>query len=133
MTEALVSLAYKSRSTQPVADAATLESILEVAQRSNVDNHLTGALAYGEGHFVQVLEGPETALLETMARIRTDERHYGLEIVGPSPIVHRLFPDWCMAMLSVEPALQPVFSSLVTDWDALGPRAGALLAALLKD
>ncbi len=133
MTQAIVSLAYKSRSTDSVVDHKTLASILFVAERNNVANHLTGVLAYGDGHFIQVLEGPEEFLVSTMDRIRVDFRHHGLEVVGPKPIKHRMFPDWCMALLSVEPALQPVFSALVADWATLGPRAAAMLATTLQD
>ena len=133
MTQALVSIAYKSRSTDRVVDSETLASILSAAQRSNVANHLTGALAYGDGHFIQVLEGPEEGLVPTMDRIRADVRHHGLEVFGPTPIIHRMFPDWCMALLSVEPALHPVFSALVADWATIGPRAAALLATSLQD
>lgn len=133
MTHALVSLAYKSQSTERVVDPKTLASILFVAQRHNVADHLTGALAYGDGHFIQVLEGPEDVLMATMDRIRSDARHHDLEVIGPTPIEHRLFPDWCMALLSVEPALQPVFSALITDWTTIGPRAALLLATSLQD
>ena len=133
MIHALVSVAYKSRSTDPVVDPKTLASILFVAQRRNVADELTGALAYGDGHFIQVLEGPEDVVIATMDRICADRRHRGLEIIGPTPITHRMFPDWCMALLSVEPALQPVFSALLADWATVGPRAAALLATSLQD
>ena len=133
MTQSLVSLAYKSRSTDLVVHPRTLASILFVAQRHNVANHLTGALTYGDGHFIQVLEGPQNVLVATMDRIRADVRHHDLQVFGPTPINHRVFPDWCMALLSVEPALQPVFSALVADWATIGPRAPALLAASLQD
>lgn len=111
-----------SRSTDPVVGHETLESILFVAQRNNVANHLTGELAYGDGYFIQILEGPEAFLVPTMERIRKDVRHHGLQVVGPMPIAHRVFPDWCMARLSVEPALQPEFSALIAGWPTLGPR-----------
>lgn len=133
MTQDLVSVAYKSRSTDRIVDPKTLASILFVAQRHNVADQLTGALTYGDGHFIQVLEGPEEALVATMSRIIADVRHLDLEIVGPTPIARRMFPDWCMALLSVEPALQPVFSALVSDWQTFGPRAAALLSTSLQD
>jgi len=133
MTQELVSLAYKSRSTDAVVDPQTLAAILVVAQRNNVANHLTGALAYGDGHFIQILEGPEAFLIPTMDRIRADGRHHDLQVVGPMPIAHRVFPDWCMARLCIEPTLQPVFSALVADWSTLGARAAALLAASLEE
>lgn len=133
MTQPLVSLAYRSLSTAPVVDSKTLGSILYIAQRNNIRDHLTGALAYGDGQFIQVLEGPQDMILRTMSRIRLDGRHHHLDEIGPSPITHRLFPDWCMAILTVEPTLRPVFSALSNDWEALGPRAAALLAASLND
>lgn len=133
MTQKLVSVAYKSRSTDRVADPKTLASILFVAQRHNVADQLTGALVYGDGHFIQVLEGPEEAMVATMTRISADVRHYSMEIVGPTPIMRRMFPDWCMALLSIEPTLQLVFSALISDWETLGPRAAALLSTSLQD
>lgn len=133
MKEAIVSLAYKSRSTASEVDANTLSAILSVAQIQNVENYLTGALAYGDGHFIQVLEGPEDRLLRIFQKIRGDFRHHSIEFVGPTPIANRRFPDWCMASLSVDTDLQPIFSALIAEWPTLGIRASALLATSLQE
>lgn len=133
MTTPIVSLSYRSRSTDQVVDRPTLVSILTTSQALNVENDLTGALTFGDGYFVQVLEGPEAPLMQTMARIRADARHHSLSIFGPAPIDRRKFPDWCMAYLEDEPALRPTLSLLCGDWETYGPRASEMLAVVLND
>lgn len=133
MTGPIFSLAYKSQSTAPVVDPKTLAAIMRVSQRNNVNNYVTGALAYGEGHFIQVLEGPKDRIEATLQQIQGDFRHHGLEIVDPTLIANRRFPDWCMACLSVDVELKPIFSALLTDWRTLGVRAPSLLAIALQD
>lgn len=133
MSTPIVSLAYKSRSTDRFVDRPTLASILTTAQALNVENDLTGALACGDGYFVQVLEGPEGPLMETMARIRADDRHHSLNVVGPTPVDQRKFPDWCMASLADEPALRPTLSLICGDWETYGARASEMLARVLND
>lgn len=129
----IVSLTYRSRAHQHSIDARVLASILASAQEHNVDNDVTGALAYGGGYFVQVLEGPEGAVAETMERITRDPRHDSLEIIGPLPVSRREFPDWCMASLMNEPDLQPVIAKIVDSWDYEGRRASRTLAHALKE
>lgn len=131
MTAPIVTFAYRSRASDGIVDQRTLNDILAVCQNRNIETGITGALAYGDGHFVQVLEGPEVALLATMRRIATDPRHGGIESVGPTPIERRNFPDWCMANLTNEPGLQPVLSLILGDWETWGTKASALLAQAL--
>ena len=113
-------------------DEETLIAILSVSQRWNVAHHLTGALAYGEGQFVQVLEGPREALLATMAKIQADPRHHSIDLIGPTITPTRNFPDWSMARLSVEPGLGHDLSPLFNDWSTCGPQASPLLAKALE-
>lgn len=133
MSTPLVCLAYKSRAADCAVDERTLTDILTVAQALNVDNDITGALAYGDGHFIQVLEGPAASVLSTMDRIRADGRHHVLSVIGPSPISYRTFPDWCMARLSQEPNLRPILSLLLDDWEIYAARASSLLARALGE
>jgi hypothetical protein len=133
MTEAVFTLAYRSRSSAPLADEETLIAIQSVSQIHNVSNRLTGALAYGDSYFVQVLEGPEEPLVETMDRIRADTRHHSIDLLGPRGTTNRVFPDWSMARLSVEPGLRHVLSPLFADWHQYGPQAATLLARALDE
>ena len=133
MNLSVFSLAYLSRATDALVDEATLADILSVSQRHNIATGLTGVLAYFDGHFIQVLEGPSVPLTLTLDRIRADPRHEDLRIVGPTPVGERSFPDWCMVRLPDEPGLRPTFSLLIDQWDALAPQAAGLLSKALEE
>lgn len=133
MSPPLVSLAYRSRAVRSAIDERALASILLIAQAENVDRGITGAMAFGDGHFVQVLEGPKDAVLATMERIRNDRRHYDIDVTGPHPIPERVFPDWCMARLTHEPALRPIMALLLSDWEARAGETSLLLAKALEE
>lgn len=132
MSTSLVSLAYKSRAVEGAIDERVLASILVIAQAENVERGVTGAMAFGDGHFVQVLEGPKDAVLATMDRITRDKRHHGIDVTGPHPIQERLFPDWCMARLTHEPSLRPILSLLIAEWETRSEEASHLLAEGLE-
>lgn len=129
--EKLVSLAYRSLATGGEVDEATLATILVVAQAHNVENQVTGALAYQDGQFVQVLEGPEASVASTMDRIRADTRHHSISVAEPIFTSSRDFPDWSMARISVEPLLKPALAPLFSEWELNGPQASQILARAL--
>ena len=126
----LVSLSYASHATGGVVADAALADILRVSQKNNVTHELTGALIYGNGRFIQVLEGPLEPLLATMERIRSDPRHHSIDVVGPVSLDRREFPDWCMARVLLEPDLEPAFQSILDNWP-MGRAASQLLVKAL--
>lgn len=130
MTVPLFMVSYISKARGEFDDLM-LNGLLAASQSRNIENDLTGVLAYGSGHFIQVLEGPLSPLAALMQSIRADKRHGGLAIVGPIPISKRNFPDWSLARLKFEPELMPALLLLITDWDAHGPAASDLLAQCL--
>jgi len=73
-----------------------LLDILEVSRIKNEQHNLTGMLLYGEGVFIQVLEGEEQALLNTYSAIERDDRHYSIIKMTEGEITERNFPDWRM-------------------------------------
>lgn len=75
-----------------------LEAILESAVRHNKDAGITGLLLYTRGTFMQLIEGDETAIDETLQRLRADRRHYGIFIMVDTPVDHRIFPSWSMGL-----------------------------------
>lgn len=89
-------LAYISSSPTPV-DRALLDTILAVSRRNNARVGVTGLLVSGGRRFLQVLEGPEQAVLTTYARIQADDRHRALVMLSAKPIERRAFGDWSMA------------------------------------
>jgi hypothetical protein len=93
-----------SKASWPMTDAE-LEALLLQAQQGNERRGITGALVYGDGQFMQIMEG-EQATLETLyAHLSQDRRHTGLFKLADRPIQERRFADWSMAFQVVEPAV----------------------------
>jgi Sensors of blue-light using FAD len=90
----LIQLIYASR---PFGfDNATLNAILIEARRSNPRHEITGALICRADIYLQLLEGPETAVDSTFARIARDDRHLEVKVLYRMPAENRLFPEWAM-------------------------------------
>ena len=91
----MLSLTYFSTETVPFSDADLFE-LLEVSRRNNIADDITGMMIYHDGHFVQVLEGPEEAVRATYARIASDVRHRDISLELEDRVEERAFPDWSM-------------------------------------
>ena len=76
--------------------AADLKQILASAIRSNSESGLTGGLVFNRNFFGQVLEGDQTAVMQTFARIHKDRRHKDIVIVEKKQVDERLFGAWSM-------------------------------------
>jgi len=84
-------------SSQPFAfDEATLGNLLVKARKNNARDGITGALICRRDIYLQLLEGPETAVAATMSRIRADDRHLNVTIYRSGAADRRLFGDWAM-------------------------------------
>ncbi len=60
---------------------------------------LSGILLYRGKTFLQLLEGPETAVAKTFARIRVDIRHYDVGVMMKIETEARIFPSWTMGII----------------------------------
>lgn len=116
--------------------AAELENILEAANRNNAMQNITGMLLYAGGSFMQVLEGEESLIDKTMARIMLDPRHADIIILVRSPIDVRSFDRWSMGFkrLGMEeatsnPAYAPFFERGFNA-TSIGARPGLALEIL---
>ncbi|QJD94686.1 BLUF domain-containing protein [Mucilaginibacter robiniae] len=78
-----------------------LLDILTVSRRNNNSRNLTGMLLYGEGTFIQVLEGEPEILEQTYDVIKQDLRHKNIIKMMESTITERNFPEWAMGFKSV--------------------------------
>jgi hypothetical protein len=91
---------YCSRSylkgTAPELEAQT-RRILATARVSNKKAHVTGALAFNEIGFAQVLEGVDSDVMPIFERIRRDPRHGDLRVLSRMQSARRVFPYWSMA------------------------------------
>jgi hypothetical protein len=75
-----------------------LDRLSAVSMHNNHRDHLTGALLFKEGTFMQVLEGEEATVNATFARIGRDSRHKGIITLLRCHISERQFPDWSMRL-----------------------------------
>jgi hypothetical protein len=90
-----------------------LQELLETAMTGNATRGITGALVYGEGTFLQILEGDKAAVLDLMARIRRDMRHEAVTILREGEIPGPVFGGWKMAYVSAS-------AQQVAKWAGLG-------------
>ena len=89
-------LVYISTARQPITPEM-LEQILAASRRNNAVKKVTGLLVAGRRRFLQALEGPEQAVLDTYAEIKRDPRHHALVLLIGRSVERRAFGDWSMA------------------------------------
>jgi hypothetical protein len=118
---------YSSAATTPLQQE-DLHDLLTQARRSNARSGITGALAYVDGCFLQVLEGQAEAVQALMARITTDLRHETLTVLQAGEIAAPAFTDWQMAYVSATAAQ-------IAEWAGLSARTELpeTLEALRRD
>lgn len=94
----LLRLFYVSRAAAGLT-ADDRAAILSASVANNRRDDLTGVLCFREGHFAQILEGEEQAVLRSYLRIAGDRRHRDLVIVHIAVTDRRLFGRWSMGVL----------------------------------
>lgn len=94
----MISLVYFS-SAVATFPPLELDQILKVSRRNNATAGVTGLLCHIDGSFLQFLEGDETAVRATFARISADPRHTDLLKVHDMPIESRAFSEWSMGLV----------------------------------
>lgn len=100
---ALVRLVYVSSATLKTRlDRYIAEHIESHAVVYNKQHGITGILCYGNGQFLQCIEGSKVEIVALMQKIRADKRHDDIEIPLLQPIDQRMFDDWRMRLLFLE-------------------------------
>jgi hypothetical protein len=79
-----------------------LVEILEISRANNARDEITGMLLYKERRFMQLLEGPESAVCATYSRIARDVRHRDATILLEGEIPERDFADWTMGFQALD-------------------------------
>lgn len=103
VTTDLYQFVYMSRITSNgLSGASTLNDIAEVAIENNHIDNITGILCYGNGYFLQCVEGSEQALANLKNRLLSDDRHTDLKILDFSALATRRFASWSMRSITLE-------------------------------
>jgi Sensors of blue-light using FAD len=104
-----------------------LDAIMKTAQKRNRANKITGLLVFDGRRFMQYLEGEESIVRATFARIELDLRHYAVVVLKKTEGSERQFSNWDMAYrLSDSPG---AFDAQVKQVVALSENCDSLTAA----
>lgn len=98
--EPLVSVAYVSSSTE-LLSADELKNLLIEIREKNRERDITGMLLYRGGNFLQVIEGPASAIDELVRVLQGDHRHNGMIVLCRTNIEERQFREWQMAFRDI--------------------------------
>ena len=96
----MLSLVYVSTCSEQFA-ASELMPLAERAAKANVELGVTGLLAWNSRHFMQLLEGEDSAVRKLMGRIERDERHSHVVYLRQEDREERECPDWGMQAITM--------------------------------
>ena len=100
---ALVQLVYVSSLTLGSRFSMTIfEEVENHARNFNQHQGITGTLCYGNGHFLQCIEGEKDKIAALTQRIFADTRHKNAQVLLLQVIEQRSFSDWRMRLLFLE-------------------------------
>lgn len=88
-------LFYASTATEHYSPLE-IGNILEACRRNNPALDVTGMLFFGNGYFLQCLEGPRANVNTIYHKILRDQRHADIHILEFKEIATRYFADWTM-------------------------------------
>jgi hypothetical protein len=101
----MIRLLYFSQSKDVISDEE-IQSILQSSRHNNAGRGITGVLIYGGGLFMQVLEGPQQAVLRLYVKILDDRRHCNSQIIHITPTDKRIFEGWSMGSIKRSNSLE---------------------------
>lgn len=71
-----------------------LASVVISARKNNPKHQITGFLSFGDGKFLQVIEGAPKQVARLMRNIRKDTRHQHIRVLLDVRLPSRHFPNW---------------------------------------
>lgn len=100
---ALIQLVYVSNATLKTRlNSAISTNIEKQAKSYNKQHGITGVLCYGNGQFLQCIEGSKLEIVALVQKIFADKRHNDFRIPLVQRIDKRMFSDWRMRLLFLE-------------------------------
>jgi hypothetical protein len=117
----LYHLIYQSQALTPFGPAE-LAALLHRGRTHNRAHGITGLLLHtDDGRFLQVLEGPKTAVRELFYHvILSDTRHFHCHVVSEGLCFQRAFSDWTMGCRAALPAEMRQLLGEAAPADSLG-------------
>lgn len=91
----MIRVTYISQEASPLSADALL-GLLSQCHQNNVAKGLTGMLLFGNGTFLQSLEGEQAVVDSLMQKIAQDPRHTAMKVLRQDTISERQYADWSM-------------------------------------
>jgi len=96
----MIQISYVSVAAPPLS-AEELLALLQQCLKNNTAKGVTGILLYGNGTFLQTLEGEEETLDPLVDIIRRDPRHTKIQFLSRKQIESRQYAGWIMGFKRV--------------------------------
>ena len=94
MQTRLKQIIYVSEKANKSSDSLT--DIYDISQKNNPENEISGCLLVGSNSFLQLLEGPDSAVEKLYSKIKLDSRHKKVKKLYDEQIEEKLFSSWSM-------------------------------------
>jgi len=91
----MIQVTYVSRTREPMGAEQLLDLLMQ-CRENNQQQDITGMLLYGNGTFLQVLEGDDSVIDELVAQILEDPRHADIEVLSRESLDQRDYAEWSM-------------------------------------
>lgn len=91
----MIQVSYVSRTAHPMS-AEELLALLFECRTNNRRLNVTGMLLYGNGTFLQAIEGEDEVIDGLVDRICSDARHGEVEMLNRKEITERQYAEWSM-------------------------------------
>ncbi|RZK36439.1 MAG: BLUF domain-containing protein [Hymenobacter sp.] len=113
LSQVVHQIIYSSRAKDNMT-LTTLTVLLMQARALNERKHITGALVYGDGQFMQIMEGEEDMIRDLYERVVRDPRHHDVRKLVDRSVAKRSFAQWSMAFGEVPADMFQKLSSIPT-------------------
>ena len=108
--------------------------VADTSRAHNPSTGITGVLCYGDGVFLQAIEGGRSAINALYSHIQRDPRHRQIELLHYEEITERRFGCWTRGQTNL-PKSNPATLLKYSERAELNPYAvsGAVSLALLEE
>ena len=94
MQARLKQVIYVSEKTNTSSNSLT--DIYDISQKNNSESGISGCLLIGSNSYLQLLEGPDSAVENLYSKIKIDSRHKKVKKLFEQHIEEKLFSSWSM-------------------------------------
>lgn len=91
----MIQVSYVSRAAEAMSSADLL-ALLHQCRTNNTRTGVSGLLLYGNGTFLQTIEGEPDVVDPLYAQIFEDKRHEAIELIYRKEIPERQYSEWSM-------------------------------------